>query len=208
MAFYAIEIEECPGFGFQGGPEFSTNVQTLASGSEKRNADWAVCRHRYTVPFNNITDDAYLAIKRVFLLTRGKTHSFLFKDWGDYQATNEQFGTGDGSTKVFQLKKVSTVIGTSATYERDITKPSGTITVKSNGSVVTPSIDIYTGEVTFAVAPANGAVLTWSGEFRVQVRFDIDQLPFSLASIFRTGGFANTGSLDLVEVLNENDSAT
>lgn len=208
MAFYAIEIEECPGFGFQGGPEFSTNVQSLASGAEKRNADWAVCRHRYTAPFNNITDEAYLAIKTVFLLTRGKTHSFLYKDPVDYQAENEQFGTGDGSTKTFQLKKISTVSGTSAIYERSITKPSGTIVIKSNGSVVSPSIDIYTGIVTFAVAPANGAVLTWSGEFRVQVRFDTDSLPFSLASVFRTGGFAQNGSIDLVEVINENEDAT
>lgn len=208
MAFYAIEIEECPGFGFQGGPEFSTNVQTLASGSEKRNADWAVCRHRYTAPFNNITDEAYLAIKAVFLICRGKTHTFLYKDWGDYQAFDEQFGTGDGSTKTFQLKKISSLQGTSATYERLITKPSGTITIKSNGSVVTPSIDIYSGLVTFASAPADGAALTWSGEFRVQVRFDIDSLPFSLASIFRAGGFAQNGSIDLLEVLNENDSAT
>jgi hypothetical protein len=26
MAFYAIEIQECPGFGFVGGPEFQTNI--------------------------------------------------------------------------------------------------------------------------------------------------------------------------------------
>lgn len=57
MAFYAIEIATVPGFGFVGGPEFMTNVQSTASGRESRNADWAVCRHKYTAPFSNITTE-------------------------------------------------------------------------------------------------------------------------------------------------------
>jgi len=59
----------------------------------------------------------------MFLLVRGRCHTFLHKDWGDYEATAEPFGTGDGATTTFQLKKVSTYAGTSATYERTITKP-------------------------------------------------------------------------------------
>lgn len=208
MAFYAIEIAQCPGFGFEGGPEFSTNVQQLASGAEKRNADWAICRHKYTAPYSNITDEAYLAIKQVFLIVRGRCHSFLHKDYGDYQAVDEPFGMGDGVTKVFQLQKVSTVAGTSATYVRTINKPVAGATYKVAGVATGAALDTNTGLVTFAAAPANGAALTWTGEFRVQVRFDIDYMPFSLDNALQGGGYANNGSVDLIEVLNENEDAT
>lgn len=208
MSFYAIEIAACPGFGFTGGPEFQTNVQTLANGQESRNADWAICRHKYTAPFESIDDEAYAAIKTVFLLCRGRCHSFLHKDWGDYQATNEPFGTGDGATKSFQLKKTSTLAGTSATYERTITKPVAGIKVYVDGVLTGAAVDTTTGQVTFAVAPAAGSVLTWTGEFRVHVRFDTDYLPFSLQTAFADGMYARNGSIDLIEVLNETEAPT
>jgi uncharacterized protein (TIGR02217 family) len=208
MAFYAVEIAACPGFGFEGGPEFSTNIQNIANGNESRNADWAVCRHKYTAPFNNLDDESYAAIKTVFLLTRGRCHTFLHKDWGDFTASNEPFGTGDGSTKVFQLKKVSRLNGTGATYERTITKPVSGVKIYVDGVLTGASVNTATGEVTFTNAPANNAKLTWTGEFRVHVRFDIDYLPFSLASAFSNGQYARNGSVDLIEVLNEDDDAT
>jgi len=61
--------------------------------------------------------------------------------------------------------------------------------------------------VTFASAPANGAALTWTGEFRVQVRFDMDYLHFSIDDI-GNDGFANNGSVDIIEVLDEADTPT
>lgn len=59
----------------------------------------------------------------------------------------------------------------------------------------------------FASAPASGAILTWSGEFRVPVRFDTDYLPFSIDDI-GNDGFATNGSVDLIEVLGEDDDAS
>lgn len=208
MAFYAIEIAACPGLNFSGGPQFSTNIQSLVNGSEKRNADWDICRHQYSAPFNNITDEAYLAIKTVFLICRGRAHTFLFKDYADFQAVNEQFAVGDDVTKVFQLKKISTVAGTAATYERSIYKPLAGATFTANGAAIGAALDTTTGQVTFAVAPAIGVILRWSGEFRVQVRFDNDQLPFTLSDALQGGGYANNGSIDIIEVLNENEDAT
>lgn len=207
MGFYAIEIEECPGFGFSGGPEFQTDIQNIVNGHESRNADWAICRHKYTAPFTNISDEQYANIKKVFLIARGRCHSFLLKDWGDFKASNEQFAVGDGVTKVFQLKKVSTLAGTSATYERTISRPLAGVQIFVAGVLAGAVVSLTSGTVTFAVAPAIGAPLTWSGEFRVQVRFDIDYLPFSLDQI-REGGFARNGSIDLIEVIGEDDDAT
>lgn len=198
--FYPIQIESCPGFGWVGGPEFQTNVQRLGSGREKRNADWAICRHRYTAPYKNVTDEAYRAIKKVFMICRGKTHTFLHKDWADFQAVDEPFGVGDGTTKDFQLRKVSSDGG--GTYTRTIDKPAAGVVIKVNGVVTLATVSELDGSVSFASAPANTAVLTWTGEFFVHVRFDTDALPFSLDNVGHKGFFMN-GSIDLVEVLGE-----
>src|SRR5690606_6994239 len=111
---------------------------------------------------------------------RGRNHTFLHKDWGDYRAEDEQFGIGDGTTTTFQLKKVSTLAGTSATYERIITKPKSGVTIYVDGIETGASVSTTDGTVQFASAPDNGAILTWTGEFYVHVRFDTDYLPFSL----------------------------
>lgn len=200
--FFPIRIPPTPGLGFTGGPEFQTDIKNAQNGREYRNADWAVCRHKYTCPFQNISNDAYLSIKEVFLIVMGRNHTFLHKDWADFEAVNARFGTGDGTTKVFQLSKLSSQGG--GTYTRVITKPvlEG-FTVKLNGTLAGGyALDVLTGLVTFTVAPALDAVLTWGGLFDVQVRFDIDFLPWSLDDRNDDGYVAN-GSVDLIEVLDE-----
>lgn len=200
--FFPIRIPPTPGLGFTGGPEFQTDIKNAQNGREYRNADWVLCRHKYTCPFANISNAAYLTIKEVFLVVMGRNHSFLHKDWADFEAVNARFGTGDGATRVFQLKKISTV--GAATYERIITKPvfEGFV-VRVNGALGVPAaVDTLTGLVTFVTAPAEGAVLTWSGTFDVQVRFDIDYLPWSLDDRNNDDYVAN-GSIDLFEVIDE-----
>jgi uncharacterized protein (TIGR02217 family) len=201
--FYALEIEQCPGLGFIGGPEFSTNIQVIASGREKRNPDWSICRHKYTAAFANISDEGFRAIKKVFLMMRGRLHTFLFKDWSDFQALNEQFAIGDGSTTVFQLRKTSLDVSSGAEYDRIITKPDLGVVVEASG-VVDPTavVSSLDGTVTFLSAPANHAVLTWSGTFKVQVRFDIDYMPFSLDNRNHLA-YVTNGSVDIIEVLDE-----
>lgn len=201
MTFYATQIAPIPGFGFTGGPEFQTNIQNIASGREKRNAEWSVCRHKYSAPFKNISEAAYREIKRVFLVMRGRTHTFLHRDWGDFTATDEPFGTGDGVTTLFYLRKVSTVAG-GGSYTRLIDKPDAGVTVKVDGAVTAAAVSQLDGSVAFSVAPAVGAALTWSGEFFVHVRFDMDYLPFSLDDK-NSGGYVTNGSVDLIEVLDE-----
>lgn len=199
--FYPIRIAPTPGLGFTGGPEFQTDIKNAQNGREYRNGDWAICRHKYTCPFLNISNDAYLSIKEVFLVVRGRLHTFLHRDWADYTAVNERFGVGDGTNKIFQLRKTSTL--GSATYDRLITKPSGTVLVKANGTAASGYlVEPTTGVVTFSTAPGDNVVLTWTGEFDVQVRFDIDFLPFSLDDR-NNDGYVTNGSVDLIEVLDE-----
>ena len=184
----------CPGYGWVGGPEFKTRIDELPTGRERRNADWAQARHRYTAPFQNIRRVAYREIKRMHMACRGQLHAFRFRDVLDYQATAEPFGTGDGIKRVFQLCKFS-VVDTIA-YAREIyALPAAPVIAVGGVATTAFTIDLNRGIVTFSVAPASGALLTWTGIFDIWVRFNQDYLPFSLDNIDVTNG-----SVDLMEV--------
>lgn len=193
MAYLDTYIEECPAYGWQGGGEFKTTIVEMASGAERRNAEWQNVRHRYQMSFLNITKAAYRNIKQLHLVCRGRLHCFKFRDQLDYQADNEAFGVGNGSQTQWQLIKQSLIDGVSYQREVYVIEPGATIFV--NGVATAAIIDQDRGIVTFGVAPANGTALTWSGTFAVWVRFDQDYLPFSLDN-----PDATNGSVDLIEM--------
>jgi uncharacterized protein (TIGR02217 family) len=160
-----------------GGPAWLTNVVMLDSGYEKRNQVWARDRAKWDV--GNIKSfDELRTILAFFHAHRGRYESFRFKDWLDYQATLETFGTGDGATTTFQLIKT---YGTGNPYAKLIEKPvEGTLAITVNGvQVYAPaswSCAYTTGIVTFTSAPTTGHVLKWSGEFDKKARFDTDEI--------------------------------
>ncbi len=198
--FIDATIDQCAAFGFTGGPSFRTNIAELRSWREKRNADIDMARHNYTAPYLNISDAGWREIRRMFYVCRGKLHSFRLRDPNDYIATQELFGIGDGVTARFHLSNLSEADG--VTYSRLVQLPVDAI-IFSAGVEVFPTIDIETGEVDFgATPPALGAALTWSGTFDVKVRFDQDELPFSLDNR-GIDGFAHNGSVNLIEVFDE-----
>jgi uncharacterized protein (TIGR02217 family) len=200
--FINAELDMCFGYGWNGGPEFNTRVVTTKSWVERRNAQNIECRHSYSLPLANIKQRSYLVLlKQTFMACRGMLHSFKIKDYSDFEADGEVFGLGDGSTTVFQLRKDST-FGI-ATYTRFITKPNDGVVVKVNGTPTTVLIDTLTGLVTFPSAPANDAIITWTGEFRVPVRFNSDILSNSIDNLFGDGDYAMSGSIDLIEVFKE-----
>lgn len=200
--FINEELIICVGYGWQGGPQFNTRLVTTQSWMERRNAQNIECRHSYTLPMANISSIEYLqTLKSAYLACRGMLHSFKIKDYSDYQARGEVFGEGDGVATVFQLRKVA-VFGP-ATYSRTIVKPNDGVAVRESGVPVSTSVDPLTGLVTFASAPADGAILTWTGEFCVPVRFNSDTLVNSIDNRFGQDGYAMNGNVDLIEVFGE-----
>lgn len=177
-AYINAYIDQCATFGWQGGPNFLTRIVTMRNGRERRNADRAKAIHSYTVPFMNIDRDGYANIKQMHYVCMGMLRNFKFRDELDYQLDNEVFGVGNGVKTVFQLLKQSTLDG--VTYQRDITVIEPGMTFTSNGSPATPTVDYERGLITYAVAPANGVVLRATGTFAMWVRFNQDDLPFSL----------------------------
>jgi uncharacterized protein (TIGR02217 family) len=159
--------------GATGGPSFSTNVVTLASGAEERNILWANARGRWNISTGIRTRAQMLDVIAFFHVVKGRAYSFRFKDWNDYAATDQLMV--EVTPTVWQLVKRYAIGGFE--HVRVITKPvAGTVAVKIGGAPVTPEdINPLTGRVTFAEAP--GAAPTASFEFDVPVRFDTDDLP-------------------------------
>lgn len=202
--------------GAQGGPEFMTVIQEAISGQEQRIRVWAKCRAKYDIGYSILnSEDAagnYRAVYHLFYGHLGRLYPFRFKDWNDYQATADNFGTGDGSDLTFQLSKTydpsQIMLNTpgSRTYTREIYLLANTPIIKVNGvTKATPgdySISA-TGLVTFTSAPTNGHALTWTGEFDIPVRFDIDHLPV----IMNEAMLARYGGISLREVIGSAELA-
>lgn len=108
-----------------------------------------------------------------YMQMQGAAQSWLYNDPQDNTisaATPATFGLGDGTTTKFQITRP---IGN---YADIIQNLNGTPTIYINGTSSTAlSID-NTGVVTFNSAPANGAVLAWSGSFYFRCRFSDDTL--------------------------------
>ncbi|MEL6364671.1 MAG: DUF2460 domain-containing protein [Pseudomonadota bacterium] len=191
----------------EGGPGRPTEVVELASGAEARNARRARSRRRYNAGSGVKSLDALADIIAFFEARSGRLHAFRWRDPLDFSSarpslaiapTDQPLGTGDGAATDFPLIKRYESGGVSV--DRPITKPvAGTVRVAVDGVEADPAsftVDPLTGLVSFAAAPAAGAVLTAGFEFDTPVRFDTDDLSISLAA-FRAG---EALSIPLIEV--------
>ena len=180
-------------FGSTGGVERRTQVVTLASGYETRATPWAHGRRRYLVAAALRSLDDALALTAFFEARRGRLQGFRFRDFADFQSCapsaapgplDQLLGTGDGATTNFALSRT---YGSGAeAYVRPIAKPvAGTVRVAVAG-VETPAngftVDVASGKVTLASAPAAGAAVTAGFQFDTPVRFDTDRLDLTLES--------------------------
>ena len=195
--------------GARGGPERRTDVVTLRSGAEQRNAVWADARRKYQAGYGVKSFVQLEAVLAFFEARRGRLYGFRWKDRFDYRscaspgvpaATDQRIGTGDGTTAAFQLTK--TYGGAVTPYVRPIRKPvAGSVAVAVGGVVLSATqfaVDATTGLVTLAAGhvPAVGAAVTAGFAFDVPVRFDTDYLEIDL-SHFEAGQIPN---IPIVEI--------
>lgn len=206
------DVEE----GATGGPEFSTVIQESVSGQEQRIKVWAKCRAKYDIGYSVLNSDDpvgnYRAVLALFYAHNGRFRPFRFKDWGDFQADDTSFGVGNGSATMFQLSKTydpsQILLGTpgSFTYTRDIYLTAAAPVIKNNGVIQTVTTHYTispTGLVTFVTPPTTGHALTWTGEFDIPVRFDVDYLPV----VMNVNSIAEIGSIALREVIGSAEIA-
>jgi uncharacterized protein (TIGR02217 family) len=188
-AFHEVSLPLALAIGVSGGPERLTDVVRLASGAESRNTRWSQSRRRWDVGGAALRHDAAHELIAFFEARRGRACGFRFRDPVDWKscapndeisAADQPLGVGDGVATAFRLVKRYASGG--AWMDRFIAKPvPGSVVVAVDGEATDFDVDTTTGLVTFAVAPAAGAVLTAGFAFDVPVRFDTDRLEMALA---------------------------
>ncbi len=207
-------------FRSRGGAGFQTNIIKVRSREEERVSRWSTPEHTYDVRYGIKTHAQLVAVRNLHMAARGAAYGFRFKDWKDFTTTadgrdrqtwsdvdptpeDQEFGTGDGTTTVFQLSKTYSH-GTFETV-RNITKPTE-VSIAIDGVVQASgwSVDLTTGLVTFSTAPALGEKLTWGGRFDVPVRFG-DAADESLKAQYEDPDLIDLGEIPLVEISSATD---
>jgi uncharacterized protein (TIGR02217 family) len=210
-SFHEVRFPVEIGIRSRGGPERRTDIVTLGSGREERNARWAHARRRYDAGYGVRSLAALSQVIAFFEERRGRLYGFRFRDRTDYRSsqngalplnTDQPLGLGTGTKATFNL--VKTYGGSFAPYQRAITKPVvGSVSVAVAGLARTPgthfTVDATTGVIAFTAGniPVNGAVVTAGFEFDVPVRFDTDRLEIDMAS-FDAGEIP---SIPLIEIV-------
>ncbi len=195
--FHEVQFPPDISYGASGGPGWSTTIVTTVSGQERRNANWSQARGRWNVAHGLKRREQVAELIAFFRARKGRAFGFRFKDWTDYQALAETLGTGDGTTRTFQLTKGYSSGGEVET--RTITKPvAGTVKLYKDGIEATSgwTVDTTTGLVTFTTAPATGAVVTADFDFDVPARFDTDQMELTI----ETFDLGSWGQIPVVEI--------
>jgi uncharacterized protein (TIGR02217 family) len=193
-----------------GGPQRRTDVVTLGSGAEERNARWAHSRRRYDAGYGVKTLESLSQVVAFFEERRGRLHGFRWRDRLDHSsaapgtpvsATDQLIGTGDGVTQTFWLSKTYGALY--SPYCRLVAKPvPGSVHVAvdeieaEEGSDFT--MDAATGAVTFLPGrvPGTGEAVTAGFLFDVPVRFDTDYLEVDL-SAFAAGAIPKIPLLEI-----------
>ena len=119
--FLDITFPEEIAYGSIGAISYSTFVQRSISGAEQRNINWQYGKHSYTLNPAIKSKNDLDTIIALFHAVQGQSYGFRFKDYADFSATNSNIGIGDGTNKIFQLKKLYNFQGTEK--QRIITKP-------------------------------------------------------------------------------------
>lgn len=206
MAFHEVRFPTAIALRSAGGPARKTEIVTLGSGFEERNAVWANSSRRYDVGYGVKSLDDLHAVIAFFEARMGRLYGFRFKDFVDFKScppnaaitpVDQAIGTGSGSQTTFPLTKM--YASGPASWTRSIKKPvAGTVRVAKDGveQMSGWSVDASTGVVTFTAAPANGVAIKAGYEFDVPVRFDTDSLSINLES-FGAGDIPNIPIVEL-----------
>lgn len=182
MANPFIEAElltECISLGFEGGPEFYTEIITFENGREVRIGRWDQPIHRYNSPYSNKSLEEYEVLRAAHMVARGALKGFLFRDPLNFAATDQPLGSGAADSAPVQLTRTYSVAGEQFVWV--VTKPkAGAVVQQYSGGVwsnKTGTLDTTTGLFTPSSAWIAAAPRRWSGEYFVPVRFESDYFP-------------------------------
>lgn len=182
-------------YGSAGGPGYNTTVVVSDSGDESRNQNWSEARHRYDAAGALKNKNTLRRLLTFFRMCKGRAHGFRFRDWADYACYGgnppARYWGVDGTGRAvvisgnnYQMyKRYGSVDGDP---DRKIQKPvASTIKVFNAGGAELVLTTDYTLDSTLGIITKVSAEtpVTWTGEFDVPCRFDVDQMITNIEDI-------------------------
>lgn len=214
MAFHDDRFPITISTNSQGGPGYNNKILELASGHDVVVQRWSSFKKTFDVALGIRSLEDLSTVATFFIARNGAANSFPYRDPMDYSSNvmghlapgleDQELGVGDGTTTVFQLVKRYT--SGVQTQTVPITKPiTDTVRVWADGVELLTgwTVSRATGQVTFAVAPNVGVILTASYEFDEVVRFGKD---VDLSLPLRITGFED-GSIESIPLIGVKDAS-
>lgn len=165
-------------WGIKRAPIWKTLMQESVSGKELSVSLMSYPLRRYSLSYEFLRAGAEAELQQLegfFNARRGRHDTFLYSDPDDSTVVDQSFGSGNGSQTVFFLAR------TRGGYAEPVQALNGVPVIKVAGVTKATPADYTisaTGMVTFAVAPAVAADLTWSGSYYWRCRFLRDETEF------------------------------
>jgi uncharacterized protein (TIGR02217 family) len=186
-------------WGVKKRPTWNTRIQKSVSGVETRVSFASLPRWRWSLSFEflrqNSTNPEWQYLAQFFTDRRGMWDSFLYSDPTDRtvaaadRTTLGKFGTGDGTTTVFQMARR---LYTGASIAEPIYNLQGVPNIYKDNTLQTVGVNYTlsaTGLVTFAAAPGVGTIVNFEGSWYWRCRFDQDIADYDnfVSGIWRLG---------------------
>lgn len=176
-------------------PQFNTRIHRAVSGSEVRAALMTYPLWKFALKYDLIRDtsafDELRTLAGFFNARQGSFDSFLYSVPADHAVVAAQTGVGTGVQLDFQL------VRSYGGYTEPVQNVNGSPSIYVDGVLKVVNIDYTlsaTGVVSFFVAPAYGAVITWTGSFYYRCRFVADSVDFNAFMLNRY----NINKLELI----------
>ena len=192
--FHDVSLPARIALGARGGPEFASDVLTLASGLEVRNARWSAPRRRWQIATTAMDLDDVQILSDFFVARRGPQYSFRFCDPFDHVGQDQLLGVADGEQTHFPLLKHY------GSVQRRIALPVvASLEIALDGTALLNGWDFDTAvrQVAFDTAPASGTHITASFSFDCAVRFETVRFE----AVIDAPQTARLPALSLIEVL-------
>jgi uncharacterized protein (TIGR02217 family) len=170
-------------------PIWDTTIETNVSGKEVRLSNFTSPRYQWDISYNalrqgtvhNIAYTEFSQLLGFYNARQGAFDSFLYNDSDDNSVTTQAIGTGDGTTKAFQLVRAL------GGFSEPVFAPNVVSAVYVDGVLKTADVD-YTvsswgsansGVITFVTAPANTKAVTADFTYYWPCRFLNDSISFN-----------------------------
>ena len=148
---------------------WKTRVVEADSGRRYAQGLWSYPRWAYKLKFDVLRSGAEAELQALvgfFNRHGGDADTWLFRDPDGRQVVDQPLGVADGVRTQWQA------VRSSGGFTEPLRELDGAPAVKVNGTPQAVTYGEHTGLLTFASAPAAGAVLTWSGAYFLRCRFD------------------------------------